>query len=247
MNFRREGIKCELCLGERGCMNKCSVEGCRKWLHVTCARVSGKCEVRHGEDCDGAVVEDAWQLKCPSHSIVAIKPEDRKRLVPVEKLIEIARSLPPEPTPPPKPIVVEYKAFNEATEAEQKLLLNDPKYEKMMIDELLNKRSAGIRCEVCDNPCDNRKNYIRCQMCKETICRGCLQEFDDVSGNALCFKCKNGGERPTCCACGYKHGPLRSSFAKPTSAKIWQGAKKKKLLEKSVFGTAKWIHHLCGL
>jgi len=254
-SFRTQKLKCELCLGARGCLNQCREPNCKRFFHVTCARAVGNCEVTHGEDCKGEVEENPWTLKCPEHSDASKVPKNQrnedgtrlKSFMTAEKLIELAKSLPPEPVPKPKPQPVEMIPFNKANFEEQKLLLQNKKYEKALIHELVMNRSAGVRCEVCD-VAPEAGQLVRCNTCRESICRDCIMPTDTVSENGKCLKCKfasSGTEEPTpkCTACNCPHGHLRACSAKPVSK--YKGSKQE--FGRSLFTTARWIHSLCGL
>ena len=250
LGFRRHGIRCELCLGERGAMNKCmGADGCNKWFHVTCARAAGTLQVTHGENCRGPVEENPWSLTCPEHS--NLMPDDiPENAVPVANLILAAQELPPEPKPPPAP-----RPFNTLTGRERKELLADPTYERALINELLNKKFYGVRCEVCDAIDEDSKNLTRCVGCNVVFCSACKLELDDIKGSFRCPSCtfierkERAGEdfeTPRCCTCYQKGGFLREAFAKPVNKKsYWKS--NVKVFEKSMFGKQLWVHSLCAL
>ena len=250
IGFRQHGIKCELCQGERGAMNKCiGSDDCNKWFHITCARAVGTLKVTHGENCKGPVEENPWSLCCPEHSDLA--PEDvRKDTTPVEKLILAAQEFPPEPRPPPAP-----RPFNTLTGPERKLLLADPDYESALLIELLRKRFYGVRCEICDLVEDESKNLTRCALCNVIFCNACKLGADEMRGNYRCPGCryveakKKAGENvktPRCCACFQPGGLLREVVAEPLTRKSWW-SKNPKEFQRSMFGRQLWVHSLCAL
>jgi len=69
MHFRCQEMRCCLCDGMRGSYNPCREPGCKKAMHITCARATGLCTIIHPEG--GLEVpdrEDGWTLCCPEHS-----------------------------------------------------------------------------------------------------------------------------------------------------------------------------------
>eukprot|EP00804_Cyclotella_cryptica_P022786 CCRYP_005004-RB/>CCRYP_005004-RB protein AED:0.04 eAED:0.04 QI:4606/0.92/0.93/1/0.35/0.26/15/2034/1703 len=102
--YQNLGHSCALCKSNIGALHQCRAEGCKKWLHLTCARCVGTCSVQHGENCEGPYAADSipfpvWSLACIEHS--EVDPESiRKNSVSVEQLRAIAKSYPPEPVPP---------------------------------------------------------------------------------------------------------------------------------------------------
>jgi len=249
-SFRRLGIKCSLCLGERGGMNQCRHNGCQNWIHVTCARSVGTCEVIHGEDALGPVAENPWSLMCPEHS--KIKPQDvPKGALSVESLIETAKEFPPEPPPPLLPI--KPKPFNTATGEERTRLLMNKAYESELLLELTEKNLHGVRCEVCDQEADS-KLRCRCCVCNLVFCLDCsLPEIDKLEGNFRCPGCtlreqnKNdkGFKEPQCLACYQKGGLLRSAWAKPSSKRGQGHGGKAKSSTNPLLGKQLWVHSLC--
>ena len=265
-SFRKQGIRCELCLGERGSMIKCRHADCDRWMHVTCARAVGTCQVFHGEDCHGDVPDDPWTLLCPEHSIIDPEDEKPKNTLSIEQLIELAKALPPEPIPEPPRKVVEKIPFNKATREEQEDLFRDPEYERALIRELTLNRSVGCRCEICDLVWESPKDFVRCNQCREVVCRECVLDTDNVSEYGKCLTCRAEQEakkkaltklanepldsddqkenwRPECVACFSKHGPLRQCHV----ARVGKWKKTKQQYEKSLFKRAKYIHFICGL
>lgn len=254
MGFRRLDIKCELCLGERGGMNKCRRQDCNKWIHVTCARATGLCEVVHGEDVVGPVQENPWTLLCSEHS--HIKPEDIPTdSVSVESLIQLAKEFPPEPKPPPAPIPP--KPFNVATGAERRLLLQNKNYERLLLQELTKKRLYGVRCEVCDQDFETRvATRTRCVSCGIIFCDDCSLETDRAEGAYTCAACSYVAskrksheefEKPQCVACCQPGGWLRAGFATSTRKLHWKQKKNESEVENTLFGKQLWVHSLCAL
>ena len=250
IGFRQHEIKCELCKGERGAMNKCvGSEDCNKWYHITCARAVGTLKVTHGENCHGPVEENPWTLCCPEHSDSATL-KIKKHATTVEKLILAAQEFPPEPRPPPAP-----RPFNQLTGPERKVLLADQDYESALIVELLYKRFKGVRCEVCDVVEDESKNLTRCVLCNVTFCSACKLDSDEMRGAYRCPSCrytkskKNSNENvdpPQCVACYQKGGLLREARAEPVSRRgFW--AKNPKEYERSLYAKQLWVHSLCAL
>lgn len=248
INFRRLRIRCELCLGERGAMIKCTGQAhCRKWYHVTCARASGKMLVTHGENCYGSIGEKGWKLSCPNHTKVAVT---QKNIISVQTMIKYAKELPPEPAPPPEP-----RPFNELNGKDRHALLADPKYENALATELLQKRFFGVRCEICDQIEDEKQ--LRCTVCSAVFCASCRMETDDQKTSAFkCVSCRQFESRtkedrdnvevPRCYACVQTGGPLRPAFANPRSRQeYWK--KNERELRRSYFGKEFWIHSVCAL
>jgi hypothetical protein len=248
INFRRLRIKCDLCLGERGAMIRCtgSVQ-CKKWFHVTCARASGSMKVTHGENCHGSIGEGGWTLSCATHTHIEI---EQKNLIPVETMIKYASELPPEPLPPP-----ELRPFNLLNAADRNALLVDPKYENALMAELLQKRFYGLRCEICDTL--EEEKQTRCAVCSAVFCSACRMDCEDVkkSNYYKCVSCrrvevltKEGAdfETPKCCVCVQSGGPLRPAFAIPRARlDFWNKHEKERL--KSFFGRECWTHTACAL
>ena len=267
--FRVNGIKCDLCLGERGAFHQCRAEGCKKWLHILCARFSGMCDVIHGENCRGSIEENPWSLLCPEHSSVPFPPDPatkQKCFTPVHKLVLMSQSFPPEPKLDPRIIHATYRpdnTFNKLTGKEREKAFANANYEVEVIDEI-SKKLFGVRCEVCDQWEEDGKNLTRCQSCSVVFCDSCVVEGDQVDvtkrGKYKCAKCsflqeqkklKREGKlteevvEPSCDVCCQKGGWLRKANAEPVSKKVWNG--RAKLLAKSLFGKQLWCHSLCSL
>ena len=245
--FRRHHVKCDLCLGERGGMNKCMANNsCKKWFHVTCARAVGTMRVIHGENCHGDVEEKAWNLFCPEHSGIATGDIPDNAVL-VETLIQKAKEFPPEETPPPP-----NSQFNTLTGPERRLLLSDPLYEQALITELLRNKFYGVRCEICDLFDDESKTWTRCVSCNVIFCRFCKLDVDEVKGFYKCTSCKYVDQKlkakepyedPTCCTCVQVGGLLRESYANPVSSKF----KRKPQYKGSLYAKQTWVHSLCAL
>lgn len=247
-HFRRMGVKCELCLGERGAMVPCSNATCKKHFHVTCARAIGRMKVIHGEDCAGPI-EGGWRLSCGVHSgRVVTKPTKRKQKS-IHQLIEAARQFPPEPLPPPL-----RKPFNQTTGSERRALLALSDYEKSLTTEFLTKRFYGVPCEICD-VIDEGIGYVRCIVCHASFCFTCRINADKI--NKQFFKCHGcafatsqsedrSEGNPQCIACNEMGGILRPAFADPIVKRhYWKKFPKEKA--KSLFGRRLWIHTVCNL
>jgi hypothetical protein len=251
MNFRRYGFTCQLCEGDRGAMNQCRFDGCTAWIHVTCARASGTCDVVHGENASGPVETNPWSLMCPEHS--DINPSDvPKDAVKTERLIAAAKEFPPEPLPAPPPLV--RKPFNAATGKEREVLLAHDDYEQELLEELLTKKLQGVRCEVCDQCEENGKFLNRCSMCYVVVCDQCTLDADEAKINFKCSSCshmdakrKEGEEAdpPKCVTCYQKGGLLRRSSATPGRKSHW--SQNPKEYKKSLFGREIWTHSVCSL
>lgn len=250
-SFRRLGIICSLCLGERGGMNKCRFPKCENWSHVTCARAVGTCDVIHGEDVRGPIADNPWSLMCPEHS--NIKPENiPKDAISVDSLVQAAKEFPPEPPLPLPPIPP--KPFNTATGEERNRLLMNKSYETELLIELTEKRLVGVKCEVCDLEVDH-KNRSRCMKCNVVCCIDCsLKDIDGTEENFRCAAClfkmqkekaHEDFEAPQCLACYQKGGWLRSAYAKPINRKSWNGRRKE--FAKTFFAKPLWVHSTCVL
>jgi hypothetical protein len=236
-------------------MNKCSFDGCDKWVHVTCARSVGTCEVIHGEDVRGAVSVNPWTLKCPDHSDVK-QEEIPKGAASIKSLVQLAKEFPPEPVPPPE--VMEWKPFNTATGTERALLLHDKSYERSLLTELTTKNLFGVRCDVCEQEIDV-KLRLRCQACDVVFCRDCsLGDVDgsECGGSFKCARCiyistkEKAGEEcetPSCLACYHKSGWLRKGIANAYTKKGTLSSRKFGDLRSTYFGRQLWVHTLCTL
>lgn len=252
LNFRIHGITCQLCQGDRGSFNQCRSPGCKNWIHVTCARAFGRCEVIHGENCHGEVLLNPWTLLCPEHSDV-VPPPDSSTL---EQLRMWAKEFPPEPEvekPKPKPIP---KSFSKLSAQERREFLAIPENEKALVDELLNRKLQGVRCEVCHTIEDEGKNLTRCVCCGIVFCDSCKLPFDDEDIEAKQFTCQvckyleeakatgTDVEKPKCILCFQPGGWLR--MARGTPMRKWP-LNRQREYEKTLFEKRLWVHALCAM
>jgi hypothetical protein len=254
--FCRLDYSCCLCQGKGGAYHKCRNEECQKWLHITCARAVGVCEVIHGEDVEGPVAEKAWTLMCPDHSDIDTE-ELARDPVPVEQLIRAAnQSFPVEPMLAPLPQA--HKPYNKLTGKERARALADPKYERDFLEEVLTKKFAGVRCEVCNIVEEDGKNLARCNPCGAVVCVTCRLTDEDVPPDQKVFRCfacrkleqneKEGkeSEPPQCHLCNQKGGLLLESFAKPVNQKSkWKSNQKE--YKRTIFAKELWTHYTCAL
>eukprot|EP00934_Nitzschia_sp_Nitz4_P000149 Nitzschia sp. Nitz4//scaffold25_size161228//71935//80159//NITZ4_002431-RA/size161228-augustus-gene-0.113-mRNA-1//1//CDS//3329544589//149//frame0 len=252
--FRRLDYSCAICKGKRGAYQQCRHEDCDLWMHVTCARAIGVCEVIHGEDSEGPVERDPWTLLCPKHS--AIDPATlTKDPVPVEKLIEAAKGFPEEPMPEPLPVA--HKPFNKQNGKERQLALANPQYEQELIEEFLSKKLAGARCEVCYIVEEDGKSLARCDCCGSIVCFTCRFRDDDgpvEQRHFVCFACcyvkkmkklKEEFSEPHCQMCNQRKGLLLPSFANPVNRlSYWKNNEKE--FQKTIFASTTWIHYACA-
>lgn len=250
--FRRLDVQCDICGGKRGAYHKC--RECDKYLHLSCARAIGICEVVHGENVEGPVETNRWTLLCAEHS--NINPDDMTmEPVPAEKLIEMSRELPDDPMPEPLPVA--HKPFNKLNGKERTLALRDPVYEAQFLEEILNKRFAGNRCEVCWIMEDDGKSLARCSDCQSVICFSCrLSDTGEVNPDQKYFKCFSCRfvrdkekaieeyEAPHCQLCNQKNGLLLRTFAKPAKMTQWKNNPEE--FQKTLFARVLWIHYTCA-
>ena len=253
---RRNEIVCTLCLGERGSMNRCRVPDCETWMHVTCARAVGTCDVVHGETVDGQDQENGWTLLCTFHSRIP-KAKIAKNAMTTVQLVELASQFPPEPKPEPLPVAP--MPFNTANGTQRRALLADPKYESALLRELTTKRVYGYRCECCDHLEDTSANLTRCTVCLVTFCQACSIKADKTDAtNYKCVACtfvekkEKAGEpfeEPQCIACYQKSGFLRRAFAHPVGkAKSKMRGKKRPVenpAQETFFTKPIWAHGAC--
>jgi len=252
--FRRLDIECDICKGKRGAYHQCRFPGCEKYLHLSCARASGICEVIHGEDVEGPVETNPWTLMCAEHSNIDPSdiPEDAMS---VEQLIELAKAIPndpmPEPPPPPR------KPFNKMNGKERAVALRDPDYETQFLDEILKKRFAGNRCEVCFTQEHDGNNLARCSDCLSVICSACrLTEKGEVNPDQKNFKCascrfvrekRKANEEyrtPECLMCNQKTGLLLKSFANSNKMTMWKNNPEE--YQRTYFAREIWSHYTCA-
>ncbi|KAG7344241.1 PHD-finger domain containing protein [Nitzschia inconspicua] len=261
-HFRRLEISCCICRGMRGAYNKCRYEGCENWCHVTCARESGLCEVIHGEDVVGFVEENPWTLLCPTHTDKRKEKneekneEKKKKGLSVEFLINSAKEFPIDPMPEPR--IETFKPFNKLTGSERKEALRLRSYEDEFIKEILTKKLAGVRCEVCDGMEDDAKSLARCTECGCVVCFACQMIEDSEmqeQRNFVCYGClsvsgKSTNEEdaemaPQCSLCHQKGGLLLRATASPISKKsYWKQYPKE--YKRSLFGSTRFAHALCA-
>ena len=253
-HFRRLDIQCDICKGKRGAYHQCRHPGCEKHFHLSCARAIGVCEVIHGEDVEGEVENHPWTLMCPEHSTIEEEdiPQDRMS---IERLVEMASELGNDPMPEPPPTA--RKPFNKLNGTERALALRDPNYEAKFLEEILQKRFAGNRCEVCWTMEEDGKNLARCSDCQSVICFACrLSDKGEVNPDQKYFKCfscryvrektKTGEkyEAPQCLMCNQKSGLMLKSYAKPTRMTAWKNNLEE--YEKTLFALELWTHYTCA-
>jgi len=255
-HFRLNETKCYLCKGMRGAYNQCRHEGCERYIHVTCARSSGICEVNHGDDHIGPVdSSNIWTLCCPEHSTFS---EDRtmpSNKVPREDLVALAKSFPVEAKPLPKPEPP--KPFYKMSGKERKQKLKDPEYEEEFLGHLM-RAIPGIRCEVCDLT-DTKGQLMKCGTCSSVAHVTCCSHnpWKVVKGKDsskyFCISCAHKEEHKVeelagtseCHMCFTKHGTLVPCSAKPMSMKKWKTNIQQ--FEKTLFGRKIWCHPVCGM
>jgi hypothetical protein len=211
--------------------------------------------VVHGEDVVGFVEENPWTLLCPAHSDkTQVKEDQKKKATPVEFLINAAKEFPVEPVPPPQ--METLKPFNKLTGYERKQAFGVRSYEEQFIEEILTKRKAGARCEVCDGVEDDGKNLTRCVECGCMICLSCqtLDNPDITEQRSFkCYSCRflskksseeNDDVIPQCSLCHQKGGLLLHATADPISRRgYWKSNQIE--LNRSLFGTTRFAHMLC--
>lgn len=258
-HFRIIETKCCLCLGMRGCYHKCRDENCDKWMHVTCARSSGLCNVNHGSDHLGMVEsEDAWSLTCPTHSI--LDPE----IVPAgtAHLQALAKTFPLEPKPAPPP-----KTFYKLTKREREIHFANPEWEEEVMQIIMTKRNSS-RCEICFQTYNSEmisadsteSGLMRCHICDSCVHVHCttqkwkIEKLHSNKGLKItCVRClyieSHKKERdfiePDCHMCNDKHGTLVKAMAIPGSMKKWKA--NPSAYKKSLFGRQIWCHPICGM
>jgi hypothetical protein len=260
-HFRSEETSCFLCKGMRGSYNKCRHEGCERWMHVTCARSSGYCEVIHGDNHIGPVEsEHVWTLCCPEHSKFDDDYSPPTNKVSLDKLVALAETYPvePKPIPPSAPL----KPFYKMSGKERRKRLNDPEYEKEFVSLLMTKET-GLRCEVCDG--NSSVGYLqKCAKCSSVAHKECCSEnswkLEQVTKDThqyICSSCiymeenegdeiKTGNDNKLeCHMCFSKHGTLIRCSAKPVTMKKWK--QNMKQFKKSFFGKQIWCHPVCGM
>jgi mono/diheme cytochrome c family protein len=255
VSFLRLGYKCILCLGRRGTYAKCRQEDCDSWMHITCARATGLCEVVHGENCHGPVDKNPWTLLCPVHSTV--EPGAVRDRVSIDQLVRTAEEFPPEPIPEPlldkvKPT----KVFNKMSGRERHKFLADPEYEQNLLAEL-SRKLHGVHCEVCHQFEEDGKNLTRCGSCNVVFCASCVLPCD-INCEPRDYKCpaclyveeKENAleefEQPQCHMCHQKGGWLRRAYANPVNRKSYWTHNPKEYA-KTLFAKDLWCHALCTM
>jgi hypothetical protein len=192
---------------------------------------------------------------CPEHSEIDTEKQTREP-VPIDQLIRAAREFPVEPMPEPAP--QPFKPFNKLTGKERAKALADPEYEQNFIEEVLTKKLAGVRCEVCYIVEDDGKNLARCNRCAAVVCCSCRLSDEEISAEQkvfTCFGCRYVEEKeeegaefetPQCHLCVEKGGLLLDSFAKPVNRQShWRNNPKE--FEKTIFSKKLWTHTTCAL
>jgi len=255
LHFHILKVSCMLCQSDRGAFNKCREQGCENFLHVSCARSSGLCEVVHGENCTGPVDINPWTLLCPDHS------GSDPNFIPtgtmtVEQLIMAAKEFPPEKLEKPKPKASQ--SFHKMLGKERKEAMKDRNFEDDLVEILL-KKNFGVRCESCFQYEEDGKNLTRCMSCAVVFCDSCTSEADGVSSTNRTFKCractvveekkekKEEYDIPRCRLCVQNGGWLRESFAVPMKSSIWKKKDKIKEWPKTLFAKPFWCHQLCQM
>lgn len=252
--FRQRNVVCCICKGARGAMQRCRLHHeCKNWLHVTCAREVGTCQVIHGQDAAGLVDGEPWTLLCPSHTnrkASDIPPGS----VSQQTLIQLAKKLPPEPIPQPLEVVA--KPFNTLDGAARDALLRRASYEQDLLREVTTKKMFGYHCEVCDIVDIDGRNMLRCTSCLGVICYSCTVPADTKEATFRCPSCRfliqkrrekaTEVETPKCISCCQPTGLLREAFAEPVSRRVyWKTHPNEK--KRSMFGKPIWVHFLCAL
>jgi len=266
--FRNNDYKCCLCEGTRGCFITCSVEGCEKTMHVTCARSSGLCNVNHGANHLGDVItEKSWSLTCPDHSTFDEdhEPAGTAHLRALAKAFPTQSKPPPPPKPPkpPKPPPPP-KPFYKMTKKERDHHLADPKYEIEFL-QTLSRNIHITRCEICNLPYDkipvisDEIPYMKCSTCGSTVHANCqpqkwrVERPRNSAPRITCTRCLYVEENetsedfltPECHMCNSKHGALIKAVATPISMKKWKS--NSSAYKKSYFGRQIWCHPSCGM
>lgn len=253
-DFLRHGKSCMLCLGRRGAYVNCRHDGCDSWMHVTCARATGLCEVSHGENCHGDIESNPWTLLCPAHS--TIDPDNvAQDRVSIEQLVRSAEAFPPEPYV--EPIKVRpNKVFNKMTGSERRKFLANPQYEQDLLDEL-SKKLHGVHCEVCHQFEEDGRNLKKCVGCSVVFCSSCVlpADIDPDEREYRCPACKyieemektgEEYEQPQCTMCFQRGGWLREAYAEPVNRKTYWRQHPEEY-EATLFAKDLWCHALCTM
>uniref|UniRef100_A0A7S1BK89 PHD-type domain-containing protein n=2 Tax=Corethron hystrix TaxID=216773 RepID=A0A7S1BK89_9STRA len=62
-------LSCDICDDKGGALFKCCHAGCKRYMHVTCARSSPTCTMKHGESSEGLIAsENSWKVRCHLHA-----------------------------------------------------------------------------------------------------------------------------------------------------------------------------------
>jgi hypothetical protein len=252
--YRRKNISCSICKGMRGAYTQCRHKGCTNFCHITCAIESGMCEVVHGEDVEGNLIDsNPWSILCPNHSKI---DKQQKNLKGIEELVKTAKEFPVEPMPPP--LLTELGPYNHLTGEQRKRALSVREYEDRYIADILKTKLSGVRCEVCDVIEDiHGRNLSRCEVCGTVVCHTCqlfcenpcqrsfkchgcssLSKNEDASGRQC--------SEPQCSMCNQKGGLLVKATSAPMLKQgYWNNNPKE--FERSLFKKAQWAHILCAL
>mmetsp|Transcript_42336 Transcript_42336/g.48092 ORF Transcript_42336/g.48092 Transcript_42336/m.48092 type:complete len:373 (-) Transcript_42336:33-1151(-) len=212
--FQERNTVCDLCNGNQGGFHKCSVGECNRWFHVTCARAYDRCEVIHGENCEGPVKHKPWTLSCPEHSnietlfknentsdqhdlpaqVSLLEPEIKKPKVKIEKIKMKSEKIKPKieklKAKVERPRMKSNKHFGKLTGKERSDFLKDLKNERMFVDEVLSNKLHGVRCEVCFALEPEGKNLTKCSVCSVVFCISCSLSFDKIGRENNSFTCQ---------------------------------------------------------
>ena len=245
--FKDLNAICYLCQSSIGATHPCREEGCKKHLHLTCARSVGTCSVQHGEGLEGIFkIEDLehkpWTLACPEHS--EVDPESvPEGSISAEQLVSLAKSYPPEPSPP--------KPFNKLNGKERIAYWSDKDNQADFFEKVMSSMT-GARCAVCDLVVDALADES-CRKCGVIFHRNCVYGNETQNQTGVCSACRytdeyrttDDYEIPKCHMCNQSGGFLLKSFAKPVSMKSWK--KNSSRWRKSLFGENKFCHALCAM
>jgi hypothetical protein len=172
-----------------GCYLKFKIEECDNYMHVTCARSSGLCNVNHGSNHLGMIEsEEAWSLTCPDHV-----PAGTAHLRALAKTCPLE----PKPAPPPRP-------FYKMTKTKRDKALADPEYEMDFL-EIIKKKTNTYQYEVCYQsysglefiPKTNKSSLMKCHRCDFTAHKHCLPQLWKVE------LIRNSSPKITCTCCLY--------------------------------------------
>jgi len=251
--YRRRDISCSICKGMRGAYTQCRHKGCTNYCHITCAIESGICEVVHGEDVEGNLIDsNPWSILCPNHSKI---DKQQTNLKGIEELVKTAKEFPVEPMPPP--LLTELGPYNHLTGEQRKMALSVREYEDRYIADILKTKLSGVRCEVCDVIEDiHGRNLSRCEVCGSVVCHTCqlfcenpCQRSFKCHGCSSLSKNEDASEpqcsEPQCSMCNQKGGLLVKATSAPMLKQgYWNNHPKE--FERSLFKKAQWAHILCA-